>query len=31
MVGQVAQYSEKDLKDMAAYISSLPSSLVLKK
>jgi len=31
MVGQVAQYSDKDLKDMAAYISSLPSSLVLKK
>jgi cytochrome c553 len=31
MVGQVSQYSDKDLKDMAAYIASLPSTLVLKK
>jgi cytochrome c553 len=31
MVGQVAQYSDKDLKDMAAYISSLPGTMVMKK
>jgi cytochrome c553 len=31
MVGQVAQYSDRDLKDMAAYISSLPGTMVMKK
>lgn len=31
MVGQMAQYSDKDMKDMAAYISSLPGTMVMKK
>ena len=31
MVGQVAQFSDRDLKDMAAYIASLPGNLVVKK
>jgi cytochrome c553 len=31
MAGQVAQFSNKDLQDMAAYIANLPGSLVMKK
>ena len=31
MAGQVAQFSNKDLQDIAAYISSLPGTLVMKK
>lgn len=31
MAGQVAQFSNKDLQDMAAYIASLPGTLVMKK
>ena len=31
MAGQVAQFSNKDLQDIAAYISTLPGSLVMKK
>ena len=31
MAGQVAQFSDRDLKDMAAYIASLPGNLVVKK
>ena len=31
MAGQVAAFSNNDLKDIAAYISSLPGTLVLKK
>jgi cytochrome c553 len=31
MAGQVAQFSNKDLQDISAYISSLPGTLVLKK
>ena len=31
MAGQVAQFSDKELKDMAAYIASLPGTLVMKK
>jgi cytochrome c553 len=31
MAGQVAQFSDKDLKDMAAYIASLPGTMVVKK
>lgn len=31
MAGQVASFTNKDLQDIAAYVSSLPSSLVMKK
>ena len=31
MAGQVAQFSDRDLKDMAAYIASLPGTMVVKK
>lgn len=31
MAGQVAQFSNQDLKDMAAYIASLPGTMVMKK
>lgn len=31
MVSQVTQYSEADLRNMAAYIASLPGSMVIKK
>jgi cytochrome c553 len=31
MAGQVAQFSDRDLKDMAAYIASLPGTMVIKK
>ena len=31
MAGQVAQFSNQDLKDIGAYIASLPGDLVLKK
>ena len=31
MVSQAAQYSEADLRDMAAYIASLPGSMVIRK
>jgi cytochrome c553 len=31
MQSQVKPYSDKDLRDMAAYIASLPGDLVVKK
>ncbi len=31
MAGQVTQFTNKDLQDMAAYIASLPGTLVMKK
>lgn len=31
MVSQAAQYSEADLRNMAAYIASLPGSMVIRK
>lgn len=31
MVSQVAQYSDADLRNMAAYIASLPGSMVIRK
>jgi cytochrome c553 len=31
MAGQVQPYSDQDLKDIAAYVSSLPGTLVIKK
>ena len=31
MAGQVAQFKESELKDIAAYVSSLPTTLVMKK
>jgi cytochrome c553 len=31
MQSQMKPYSDKDLRDMAAYIASLPSDLVVKK
>ena len=31
MGGQVAQFKESELKDIAAYLASLPTSLVMKK
>lgn len=31
MAGQVQQFTNKDLQDIAAYIASLPGSLVVKK
>ena len=31
MVSQVSQYSEADLRNMAAYIASLPGTMVIKK
>jgi cytochrome c553 len=31
MVSQVGQYSDADLRNMAAYIASLPGTMVIKK
>ena len=31
MAGQVTQFTNKDLQDMAAYIASLPGTMVMKK
>jgi cytochrome c553 len=31
MVSQVTQYSDADLRNMAAYIASLPGTMVIKK
>jgi cytochrome c553 len=31
MQSQVKQFSDKDLKDMAAYIASIPGDLIVKK
>jgi cytochrome c553 len=30
MASQVAQYSDADLRDMAAYIASLPGTMIVK-
>jgi cytochrome c553 len=31
MAAQVTQFTDKDLRDMAAYMASLPGNLVMKK